>query len=52
MNKDELEIMNDIALIDKNQGLLLDKIRSVQQELFQVYGQRYLLTRKMMHRQL
>ena len=44
--------MTSIEKIEKKQGMLLEKIRSVQQQLFQMFGQRYLLKQQMMHRHL
>ena len=31
MKKEEIEVMGNISMIEKKQGLLLEKVRSVQQ---------------------
>ena len=52
MKKEELEVLEDISKIEERQRLLLEKPKSPQQELLQVYGQRFLLSKKMLHRNI
>ena len=52
MKKEEVEVMENIEKIEKNQSLLLKAPSSPQQELFRVFAHRHLLGLKMIHRQL
>jgi hypothetical protein len=52
MKREEIEILEDVKLIEKRQGVLLEKAKSAQQELLQIYGQRHLLSKKMLHKNI
>ncbi len=52
MKREEIEILEDVKLIEKRQGVLLEKAKSPQQELLQIFGQRHLLSKKMLHKNI
>jgi hypothetical protein len=52
MKREEIEILEDIKLIEKRQGLLLGETKTPQQELLQIFGQRHLLSKKMLHKKI
>lgn len=52
MKREELEVLEEISKIENDQRLLLQKPKCVQQELLHIYGQRFLLSKKMLHRNI
>lgn len=47
-----MEIMEDIQKILNSQDVLLRKPKSAQEELLQIYGQRFLLQKDMLHKRI
>lgn len=52
MRKEELELLQDISKIERQQAILLEKPKTPQQELLQSFGQRYLVNKKMLHKNI
>lgn len=52
MRREELDILNDITKIEKNQAILLEKTKTSQQEFLQSFAQRYLVGKKMIHKNI
>jgi len=48
MNEQELELLNQISILDKDQGYIFEKVTSPQQQFLQLYAHRYILSKKIL----
>lgn len=52
MRREDLEVLQDIGKVERQQGVLLEKAKTAQQELLQSFGQRYLINKKVFHKNI